>query len=270
MQGALRIRSYLPGDERGIVEVLNAVFPGGWGSVEDWTWKHRERDGFDPETIFVAEQGDRIVGCWHAVIEELRLGDVRLRVGFEGDTAVLPEYRGGAIVLRVHDRINAVLAAKGALLRAGSATPDLADGFYGPMFGYLKVPMPVRTKALDNRPLRNAIDRLGRRVSLGERVDLEIQFRLSDLAPFVLRVAGGALSTENGSTGSPDLEIVGDQGSVVGALRGRARGGNKLGLLRSLLTGRVRVRGWLRNALPLCRLLAAMIRDRRSTAKLGA
>jgi len=270
MHANLRIRTYRPGDEQGIVDVLNRVFPQGWGSVEDWTWKHRERASFDPETTLVVEDRGRIVGCWHAVIEELELGSARLKVGFEGDAAVLPGYRGGGVVLRVYDRINTILVDKGAVMRAGVATPDLADGFYAPMFGYLRAPIPVHTKVLDNRPLRDAVARLGKRIALGKEISLVIQFRLGDIPPFSLEVSNGVLSTEDGEARSADLVIEGNQGPVVSALRGSGRGGNRRDLLRALLTRRVRVKGWLRNAFALYRLFATMIRTRKSTANLAA
>jgi predicted N-acetyltransferase YhbS len=262
----IHYRTYRPGDERGIVDVLNASHDGTWGTVEDWVWKHRERPGFDPECICVAEKAGRIIGCWHAVIQDLGQGGSEVRVAFEGDTAVHPEHRGGAVVLRLYDALNDALLPKGAMIRAGLATPDLAERFYGSLFGFLRLGTPIYTKALSSQPLKAAVCQLNERLQRSGRLDpglhLVIQFKLRDMPPFWLQAKDGRLDVADGEHERPALSISGNQAPVLSALTKRARGGNSRQLVKAVFTRKVRVRGLLTNAWTLFRLFRTLMKTR--------
>ncbi len=260
------VRHYRDGDEYGIVDVLNRVFPNPWGTVEDWEWKHRRAEGFNPKCVLVAEWDGRIVGCWHATVREVVIGHRRLKVGFEGDAAVLPSHRGGGLALRLYDALNDALLHCGVVLRTGVATPELARDFYAQLFGYYRLPAPVYTKSLSNRPLKEAIAELGermqRRNAIPRDLAITIEFLLTDMPRFVLKVSGGVVSTMEELIES-DVSIAGNQGAVLSALRGRSRGGNPWRLPMALLFRQVRLRGWLFNGFKLARLVAVMVSLRR-------
>ena len=262
----IRYRTYQPGDETGIVEVLNASHGGTWGTVEDWVWKHRDRPNFDPECICVAEKGGQIIGCWHAVVQNLGQGGSEVRVAFEGDTAVHPEHRGGAVVLRLYDALNDALVPKGVMIRAGLATPELAERFYGSLFGFLRLGTPIYTKALNSAPLKVAVSRLNERLQRSGALDpglqLVIQFSLRDMLPFWLQARDGQLEVVDGKHERPDLHISGEQAPILSALTRRARGGDPRQLVKALLTRKVRVRGWLAKVWTLVHLFGTLMKSR--------
>ena len=93
------VRWYKSGDEKQIVELLDLVFDG-WpkidlqGSKLDyWRWKHQESiDKTDCVTLGVTPDG-KIVGCLHAPLFKVKLGDT-VQLFYQGvDLVVHPEYR---------------------------------------------------------------------------------------------------------------------------------------------------------------------------------
>ena len=101
--GGVSIRMYQPGDEEGLVELLQASF-GAWPKVEvsvspreHMLWKLSS----DPESQrfqVVAEAGSRIVGCRLFFFNWFRIQGQRLccRQGF--DLAVHPDYQGQGVL----------------------------------------------------------------------------------------------------------------------------------------------------------------------------
>jgi GNAT superfamily N-acetyltransferase len=98
MQEDCKVRSYQPGDEEEIVELLDLVF-GGWpkldvnfDSVSHWKWKYIDCPSGNA-IVNVAESGNRIVGVDHSVPLEVKLGDKIELINYTSDLAVHPEFR---------------------------------------------------------------------------------------------------------------------------------------------------------------------------------
>jgi hypothetical protein len=94
----LLVRPYRPGDEEGIVELLQLVF-GEWPSLEIsvtpleyWRWKYNENPSGKNITS-VALDGDRIVGCSHGIPFWLRVGSSSVLAYNGTDVAVHPDNR---------------------------------------------------------------------------------------------------------------------------------------------------------------------------------
>jgi GNAT superfamily N-acetyltransferase len=98
-------RLYRPGDEGGIVGLLEDVF-GGWpgfditcSPLEYWRWKYEAVR--NSQLISVSRYKDRIVGCHHSTIFDLKVGDGFYKGTYGTDLAVLPEFRGRRLSRRL-------------------------------------------------------------------------------------------------------------------------------------------------------------------------
>lgn len=94
MDKEISLREYRPGDEAGIVEALQATFPG-WAknkhALEFWRWKYLD----SPLGAYVAvsEAEDHIIACNHDLRLHVKVGDQTLRTHWTDDLCVLPAYR---------------------------------------------------------------------------------------------------------------------------------------------------------------------------------
>lgn len=98
MNESITYHAYSPGDEKGIIELLCLVFSR-WrqykNPLENWTWKHFE--GPTPSEVYVAKDGEQIVGANHRIVLDIKISDSILRSGYGDDVAVHPDYRGQGI-----------------------------------------------------------------------------------------------------------------------------------------------------------------------------
>jgi len=92
-------------DKPAIAEFLKTAYPDRYQYKfpERWEWQFENnpfRDG-DELPVWLAFDGERIVGQTGAQLEPMKLGDKSVRVGWSVDTYVLPEYRGQGIGYRL-------------------------------------------------------------------------------------------------------------------------------------------------------------------------
>jgi hypothetical protein len=85
---------YSPGDEKGIIELLRSAFPK-WQQYKEplvnWKWKYFE--GPIPSEVYVAKDGEQVVGAIHRLVLAVKIGDSILRTTYGDDVAVHPDYR---------------------------------------------------------------------------------------------------------------------------------------------------------------------------------
>lgn len=113
---------YQPGDEEGIVELLQSVFDG-WPHfdlectpLDHWRWKY-ERDHINQKVIAIARTRDgRIVGVNHAVPVNIKIGDAMSSCYQATDLAIDPDHRRrklfpkmSEIKTRLHNEYNTYL-----------------------------------------------------------------------------------------------------------------------------------------------------------------
>lgn len=98
MSQPFTIRNYEPGDEHGLVELLQLVF-NGWPhfdipctSLEHWKWKYLDNP-YKKRTIPIAIIGDKVVGSNHGVTRRVKLFDKMLLCSQGTDLTVHPDYR---------------------------------------------------------------------------------------------------------------------------------------------------------------------------------
>jgi GNAT superfamily N-acetyltransferase len=101
-QPAANVRFYRPGDEEGMLRVLQASFPR-WPEVETdaapidhLRWKLAS-DAHPEQHNFVAEVEGQIVGAQLGIAQRYNGGGRALRCCLDVDSSVLPEYRGRGV-----------------------------------------------------------------------------------------------------------------------------------------------------------------------------
>ncbi len=99
-------RAYRPGDEEGIVELLEVVFKG-WPQIDlscspldHWRWKF-ENNPIQKRFITVAEIDDKIIGCLHIIPLMLKIGDDIYLCSTSVDFAVHPDFRERGVSKKV-------------------------------------------------------------------------------------------------------------------------------------------------------------------------
>lgn len=160
------VRPYKPGDEEGIVQLLDLVFNGwprldlSYSPIEFWRWKYKDNP-LKRNNIVVCTSEDKIIGCAHAIPLRMKVGK-NVVLGVTGlDYAVHPKFRrrGIATELRkLHDSndIRAGMKVKYAI----TGNPILIENFSKiiPRFPSLLVNL-VRIRDIDKQLQAMKMDR---------------------------------------------------------------------------------------------------------------
>jgi predicted N-acetyltransferase YhbS len=214
--GEVTIRTFHPGDEGAIVELLNSSFPGGWGDEERWRAKHSGRPDFNPEDIYLAELDGRIIGCLHTAIVPVRISaHSSLPLSLDGDLAVHPDGRGKSIPERLYQESRRRLHERGIPLRGGYTQEQLWTRFYKPRIGYVSdfdTTLNFK-KVLDPAPVRDRLLALfGTSPAApdpGHGPVLEV--RVTGLPPFRLRLGPSSVAPIAGTGGTAAVIVAADQ-----------------------------------------------------------
>ncbi|HWN83456.1 MAG TPA: GNAT family N-acetyltransferase, partial [Candidatus Udaeobacter sp.] len=165
----IRLRDHRPGDESVIVAVLNKVQHGAWGSEALWRWRHGGRPGFRSDEVVLAMVGDELVGSFHSAVLPMKLEDgLVVPMSFDGDYAVLPEYRKRDIVVQAHELTDERLRARQVVFRGGFTSRELNERLYHRRFGYVFVPGVTTQyrKILGPGPLAPRVTALGESICM--------------------------------------------------------------------------------------------------------
>jgi hypothetical protein len=189
---------------------------------------------------------------------------------FEGDFAVLPQYRKMGLPIAAHDRINKRLLDAGAIMRGGFTTPELNARFYHRQFGFIFVPTitVAFTKILGLAPLQEKVTQLSERLDrnglLGKvfrGIHLTVDIAIEEFPPAYLEMSEKAFALVHGTAQTPDMQVRVPYSLLVRAQRGLLR--LILDVLTGLTAGRVGVKGLLSNMALLCRLGVRLVRNRK-------
>jgi GNAT superfamily N-acetyltransferase len=269
------VRTYRKGDEDGIVQVLVRCHPDTWGILRDpasyWRWKHAERPGFRPEDIVVVEAGGRIVGCFHSAVFPLRVEPgLVMPVSFDGDYAVLPEYRGDGLTARAYELSDPALLRRRVVFRGGFTSHELNQRLYQ-HFGYVFVPTvgTYYRKHLRLEGLKERVQRLGGVLLSGPALRRVLDARtvianvdVSGLPPARVTLGASGFSLEEGFAARADISVRLPY-RLLAALGGGVRRA-VLPILGSLLGGSLRIRGVWRLATISAAATQDLLRRRRS------
>ena len=267
-RGKLTIAPYSAALEAGIVRVLNAAFPTGWGSDRLWRWKHRDRPGFVDRDVVAALDEGEVVGCFHSGVLPVTIDEgLAVPLCFDGDLAILREFRGQGIPVAARDASERRLFAERVPLRGGFTSPELNARLYEPYFDFIFVPsagLQFR-KVLGVGPLRPRVAQLGATLLARPRVRRALARRplVVDLHVEGLDSSHLVLSAE-GFELSPGLAPAAHLSCRVpyGVLASLPDGITALikAFASAAARGQVRVRGAVRNAPRLAALLGSIVK----------
>jgi GNAT superfamily N-acetyltransferase len=108
MKPDLTIRSYREGDEAGVFQLQQAVYPQSkydrdkW--LRRWRWLYRDNPAGNA-VIYLAEAGGRIVGQYAVVPVRMKIGGERAVSAISLDTMTHPDYRGRGIFQELSRRV---------------------------------------------------------------------------------------------------------------------------------------------------------------------
>lgn len=264
----LVLRAYRPGDENGLLAVLNAAFKGGWGDMARWQAKHGGRPGFDPRDIVVAEMGGRIVGCLHAVILPVHICEgLTLPLAMYCEAAVHPDARGRFVTEQLYAESQRSLHDRGIALRAGYTAQVTYRKVFGPRIGFVSDfdTSEAYRKVLDSSLVRDRLLALFD-VPPGEPAPVEgpvLEVAITGIEPLQVRLGRRSVAVADRPVAKAALRVEADQ-RLFGLF---APGGEGLrGLPGLWLHGGIRVRRLATGGL---RLAAWYLRHGRRLLKKG-
>ena len=107
-----QVQKYLPGDETSIVELLQLVF-NGWPKLDlsctpldHWKWKYEDNPLSTLKIITTINRDNNIVGCYHGVDLNVKVGEDVLPFNNGADVAVHPHYRR----MGIYNKMNAAIS----------------------------------------------------------------------------------------------------------------------------------------------------------------
>ena len=266
-KGTAQFRSYLPGDEVGIASILNACHPHGWGNELFWRWRHSQRSNFSPDDVTLAVVDGRLAGCFHGAILPVRLEEgLEVPMCFEGDFAVLPEYRKAGLPLQAHDLINPRLLDAGVILRGGFTSRELNDKFYHRQFGYVFAPTVTTgfRKILGLGPLQQKIARLNEHLFKSRKylrvfrgIGLTVDLTIDQFPPSHLEISEHGMALLAGFAPSSSMKVRLPYSFLVASRRGMIP--FVFALISEMLRGRIRLKGLLPHAVQLAKIFARLI-----------
>lgn len=155
-------RSFRPGDESAIEELLRVCYPNDPGVASRWRWKHLERPGFRPEEILLAESDGKILGCFHSAVLPMRFAGFDAPTSYDGDYAVLPIARGLKATAEAYRLTDRSLFEQGVVFRGGFAGIELNRRLHG----NVNVPSTGRSlyKTVGLAKLRAKVEAMGAQI----------------------------------------------------------------------------------------------------------
>lgn len=250
----VELRTYSPGDETRIVQILSASHRQGWDDVAVWRWKHLRRPGFVPEDVVTAFVDDEMVGCFHGAVLPIRLDPgLEVPMSFDGDFAVLADQRGKGIPNAAHDLTDRDFIRRGIVLRGGFTSRELNERFYHKRYGYVFVRSVDKRfrKFLDVRSLKPKVEALGNRLLANARIrralaaqPMFIDLNIDRFPPCHLELTDKSFALLEGRASDSQLELRAPYEFLIALSRGRGR--LVRAILFDVLRGRLRARGLFR------------------------
>ena len=269
--GDYRYRSYAPGDENEILELLRGSLDWTELGTPDWLWKHARRPGFRPEDVVVVlSSNDELIACFHSAVLPLSLGKgLVARVSLDGDFVVAPAHRGSDIPTPALEQSNDRLLREGVVLRGGFTTEELNRRFYRRRYGYVFVPSASTSykRPLTIDALRPALLKLGARLLEGQAfasalrtAPFVVNCRITSLPPCHVELRDDGFFLHEGFDPHAAMRVSAPYRLIA------ARALTVPRLVRNtavdLLFGRLRFTGLWRSRRKLSRFAAGMVKDR--------
>jgi len=121
------LRRFRPGDERGTIELLRAVF-GKWYSLEYWKWEYAENPAGSP-IIWLAESNGIVIGHYSVIPIRMKVGSVHTTGSFPLHAATHPDYRGQGILSSLMNKCCLDEGNNGLAFRYGFSNTNLGPTY---------------------------------------------------------------------------------------------------------------------------------------------
>jgi hypothetical protein len=205
------------GSDQTYLAILHKCFGPHWGDQEHWRNKHVRRPGFDSRDAKQFRVNDVPAACFHSSVLALTLEQgLTIPVSFEGDYAVVPEFRRKGMVEDAHQVMGQQLYERGAVLRCGFTSGDLHARVYSKKFCHVFVPTVTTTyrKILSTSLLADKLlayvdsfrtHRIVQRVVRDK--PLIMALRISGYDPCVITLTPQSATLMPLFTGRPDIDI---------------------------------------------------------------
>ena len=167
------IRPYINGDETDIVELLQTVFKG-WphfdlpcSPLDHWIWKYEDNPQ-KAKAIAVAEVEEKIIGCSHGYLLNIRLGNKPILAQQGTDLAILEEFRGRGIYPALTNKKTELYDALGVQMTYSTSSNPIVVGKdrseKRPQFPYLLkhyIKIDDVSKHFETKPSKNPLKKHG-------------------------------------------------------------------------------------------------------------
>jgi predicted N-acetyltransferase YhbS len=241
---------------RVLVESTFTTFLGG----KFWGWKYLQNPSFDSSFVAVAEDEGKIVGCNHWLLRRFMLsGSVVVDATLGADIAVVPDYRKKGVGRALIYFLRSQHANRKLPVMYMFANPELRKRFHTPVAGYVPAPggTALYTKILNWNKVRASAAAFNERMKHGEfgdrlrHVDLTVVFRVHGAPSLSLHLSVKGVEADVSEKGA-DVTV---SGGVATLSLVKGEGGSTWGLVRALLTGRLKLRANVRKMFALYRNL---------------
>jgi GNAT superfamily N-acetyltransferase len=100
----IEMRRFEENDTEAVVRLLNLAF-GGWHGVSYWKWKYLRNPAGLECSIWIAKDGDRVVGCYGIIPTMMKIGSSNVLGAQAVDAATHPRYRYRGISVKLFDHV---------------------------------------------------------------------------------------------------------------------------------------------------------------------
>lgn len=100
----IEMRRFEENDTEAVVALLNLAF-GGWHSISYWKWKYLRNPAGLEYSIWIAKDGDRIVGCYGIIPTMMKISNSNALGAQSVDAATHPRYRYRGISLKLFSHV---------------------------------------------------------------------------------------------------------------------------------------------------------------------
>lgn len=265
MEKSLVYRTLEKGDHETVENLVESIFSS-FMRGRYWSWKYLQNPDFDHSLVAIVEDNGKVIGCNHWLRRRFKISDsVEVDGMLAADIAVSPEYQkmGVGRALMQFLRASEGTKEKVAPVIYMFANPTLSKRFHVPTGGYITAPdqTVTYTKVLNWNKVEENTSSLNQEMQSPkfgrnlEGINLGVLFKVKCTPPLFLRLADGKIEVHQKDAAlkqNADLVIVSD---IVTLSRIKRKEGGIWGLLKALLSRKLRVKGGLRKIFDLYRNL---------------
>ncbi len=182
------VRGWRQGDKDKIVDLLNSVYPGGWGNSEKWEWRYFKDPSFDSSNVFIIESDGQIVGHRGSHLRQLVIREKKIPVVFIGDTAIHHDYQKRGLYRSLHRTILDAARCRGACLALSQGSRGSITYYHNKETGFVEIKQnstyikPINYSKVFKEEVSAFISRREKLKSLLRSLEIELYINFGDTA----------------------------------------------------------------------------------------